>query len=152
MQHVIESNLQVSYSSRRYESYHDSFSRNTMVLYLSNLSTPCHTWEHPPTLSLAARPYFVFACGGGRKVGSSRMCKFHTSRRPMKSLLHHFSAVKGVYAIWNTWNHTDIVYATLTVTNKRPFGCSLRCVEFTHSARPYISSAPTHEDKVGSSS
>ena len=30
--------------------------------------------------SLAARPYFVFASGCGRKVGSSRMCKFHTSQ------------------------------------------------------------------------
>ena len=30
--------------------------------------------------SLAARPYFVFARGGGREVGSSRMCKFHTSQ------------------------------------------------------------------------
>ena len=58
--------------------------------------------------SLAARPYFVFARGGRRKVGSSRMCKFHTSRRPMKLLLHHFSAVKwcssdfiGRREVWN---------------------------------------------------
>ena len=120
---------------------------------LPHSGTPSHTREYPPTLSLAATPYFVFARGGGRNVGSSRMCKSHSSLQPIKSLLHHFSAVKGVYApVWNTWNHTDIVYAILTVTNKRPFGRSLRGVEFTHSARPYFSSASTHEDKVGSSS
>ena len=30
--------------------------------------------------SLAARPYYVIAGGGGRKVGYNRMCKFHTSQ------------------------------------------------------------------------
>ena len=29
-------------------------------------------------VSLAASPYFVITRRGGRKVGSSRMCKFHT--------------------------------------------------------------------------
>ena len=37
----------------------------------------CH---HPESASLAASPYFVIAHGGGRKVRSSRMCKFHTSQ------------------------------------------------------------------------
>ena len=31
-------------------------------------------------VSLATRPYFVTAHGGRKKVGSSRMCKFHTSQ------------------------------------------------------------------------
>ena len=70
------------------------FSRNGKLRFIN---VRCGQSARDDKSSLAARPYFVFARGGGRKVGSSRMCKFHTSRRPMKSLLHHFSAVKGVY-------------------------------------------------------